>query len=535
MRITRVALGHSGPAAYRRHTFLLAAILFPLGASAGTLDLGADTSAQYTLTLGYAAAVRTEKPSDALINGPVDPATGLPTTANGDDGDRNFDRGSLINNRISLLGEFFLSRNNYGLVLRGDAFYDDVYHHSNDNDTPATVNKSGDHDEFSSQARKYDGGRARLLDAYAYGDWNLGSTRLNLRLGRQVVAWGESLFFSGVAASQGPADATKANVPGVEVKNILLPLNQAFVQWSLGRGLSFAGYYHFEYRPSELEPVGAYFSTTDVIGPGAEFLRAAVGFDVPRGRDLEPSDNGQYGLALKVQATLATSFGLYWLRYHNTNPELLLNIGEVAPGVFAPTSYNVTYFDGIDMAAASFSTRIGAASIAGEISLRDGVDMLVNTALGPTATRGQLSQALLSTIYTVSPNALSQQIDLVGEIGYVHVEDVDAISGSDQLTNDKGAWGWSGIATFNYRNVLPQWDLAVPVTLSGLNHTPAMAGAFGSLYGDDDMRASIATNFTYLQNLQLGLSYNAYLGSADAQTRPYADRDYAALNLKYSF
>ncbi|HSW12489.1 MAG TPA: DUF1302 family protein [Solimonas sp.] len=536
-------------------------------AGAGSLDLGNGIDAKYNLILGYAAAVRTEGPASALVNGPIDPATGLPSTANADDGDRNFDSGSLINNRASILGEFLVSRGNYGAVLRGDAFYDQVYRGDNDNDSPGTINKSGANDEFTDEARRYNGGRARVLDAYLWGDWALGnSANLNLRAGRQVVAWGESLFFSGVAAAQGPADATKANVPGVEVKNILLPINQVAAQLDLGSKLSLMGYYKLQYKPTELEPAGAYFSTFDGIGPGAEFLYgfanplafppagpvpgAPPTVNIARGRDIEPSDHGQYGLGAKYELTGATTVGLYWLRYHNTNPQVQLNFGfaTLHPGVpgvmdpittapnFAPVSYQLRYFDGIDMAALSFSTRAGPVNVAGEVSYRDGLDMLVNGPAGPTASRGKLSQALVSAIWTMPPNFLSQQIDWVGEAGYIHVEDVDAVGGSEQLTNDKKAYGYSLIATLNYRNVLQGWDLAVPVTWAHLPEgRPAMAGAFGSLYGEDDRRASIGTRFTYLQKLEVGLSYNAFLGSPDLQDRPYADRDYAALNLKYSF
>ena len=70
---------------------------------------------------------------------------------------------------------------------------------------------------------------------------------------------------------------------------------------------------------------------------------------------------------------------------------------------------------------------------------------------------------------------------------------------------------------------------------SCMKGTPAMSGAFGSLYGEHDQRASVFANFTYLQNFQVGVGYNAFLGSADLAKRPYADRDYAAINLKYSF
>ena len=533
----------------------LALAAFNGSAWAGSFELGPTLSGQYTLTLGYAAAVRTERAADALANGPIDPATGLPTTVNSDDGDRNFKRGALVNNRVSALGELFLNGRNYGLVLRGDAFYDDVYNRRNDNDSPGTVNKSGDNDEFTDAAERRNGARVRLLDAYAYGDFSLGSTaRLNARLGRQVVAWGESLFFSGMASAQGPADATKANVPGAELKNILLPVEQLALQLGLNDRLSLMGYYRLAYKPTELEPAGSYFSTSDIVGPGAEFLyvfvNPAAGIPgappmivAPRGDDLEPSDHGQWGVGFKYQLTSATNVGLYRLRYHNTNPSVQVNFGfaELAPGVTTaptpvPVSYNIRYFDGIEMTAASFSTRVGAANVAGELSYRDGVDLLVNTAAGPTSSRGGLTQLLVSSLLTLSPNALSRQIDLVGEAGYVRASGVDAVLGSKDLSGDRESWAVSGIATLNYRNVFPRWDLAVPITYSTIIHgNPAMSGAFGALYGEHDQRASVAANFTYLQNLQLGVSYNAFLGSPSLSERPYADRDYAAVSVKYSF
>src|SRR3546814_9728962 len=77
-------------------------------------------------------------------------------------------------------------------MLSGSAFYDDVYHHQNDNDAPDTVNKLGpdglttpdpDYRKFSSETRFRDGQRARLLEAYVYGTWWLGDeSSINLRL-----------------------------------------------------------------------------------------------------------------------------------------------------------------------------------------------------------------------------------------------------------------------------------------------------------------------------------------------------------------
>jgi hypothetical protein len=500
------------------------------GVNAASFDLGDSLRGHTSLSVNYAAAMRAQSQSSRLIDGPIDPGTGLPTTANSDDGNRNFDSGGLVNNRITTLAELFISGGNYGVVVRGDAFYDNVYRRSNDNDSPATINKTGPNNEFTDEARRYNGARARLLDAYAYADWRIGEAGLNIRAGRQVVAWGESLFFSGVASAQGPADATKANVPGAELKSILLPVEQVSAQLSLGHGVSLLGYYQLRFKETELEPVGSYFSTTDIVGPGAQFLRLAAGdINLPRGPDDEPSDNGQWGLGMRYQLTGATNIGLYWLRYHNASPQVRLD--------FVNNQYNVFYADGIQMTALSFSSRLGPANIAGEVSYRDRMDLLVDGPMGPTATRGGMSQVLISALYTMTPNPISRQIDLVGEIGAVRVHSVDALEdGSDGLTADRSSWAYSGMATFNYPNVFPRWDMAIPVTVSGIEGgTPAMAGAFGGNFGRADRRASIGANFVYLQRLEVGVSYNAFFGSPDLVDRPLVDRDYAAVNLKYTF
>jgi hypothetical protein len=102
---------------------LLCAIGVAPSAHAGSFDITDSLHADYKLTLGYAVAMRMQEPSNDLINGPVDPLqlailpasspsqiigfghTGLPTTINFDDGDRNFKKYSLINNRLNAYGE----------------------------------------------------------------------------------------------------------------------------------------------------------------------------------------------------------------------------------------------------------------------------------------------------------------------------------------------------------------------------------------------------------------------------------------------
>src|SRR3546814_2294893 len=85
-----------------------------------------------------------------------------------------------------------------------------------------------------------------------------------------LVAWGESLFLSGVASAQSQADATKAFIPGTEIKDILLPTNQIAFNAAVNNDITLLGYYKLDFRPNEIFPVGDYFSPADVVGPRSE-------------------------------------------------------------------------------------------------------------------------------------------------------------------------------------------------------------------------------------------------------------------------
>lgn len=566
----------------------VAASLVGFDASAGMFQIGGEMQADYRLTLNYGVAMRTRSASQQLINGPIN-NTGLPITINSDDGDRNFNRWSLINNRLSGLLETQLSyEHDYGLVASGDGFYDQVYHHPNDNNSPSTVNKTGPANQFTAGARYYDGERFRLLDAYAYGTWTLGDQmRLDLRVGKQMVAWGESLFFGGIASSQTPADATKGFAPGVEVKEILLPVPQVATSLTLNDELTLQGYYRLDYKATELFPMGDFFSVGDVVGPGSSFSYGAVNplaallkgvpliqvpplLNLPQDPVQRPSRWGQYGISLRDQITGDTNVSLYWLRYDDTNPAVNYNTGYFtlislngspilttqAANEPGPVSYYIHYYDGIDMAAMSFSTLVGTVNVAGEISYRDGQDTSVQATedgdVIPVPSRAGMSQALLSGIYAVNPNLVFDNLQLVGEVGYLHVNRVDAIQprpgitpvgNGDDLLYSKNAWAFQTLMTPGRNNVLPGWNLTLPMTFGWLvRGNPSMSGAFGVLYGQGDMRASIGAAMQYLDNLQIGVSYSVFfgdpgqnIGASILKQNPYADRDYMTVNIKYVF
>jgi len=76
---------------------------------------------------------------------------------------------------------------------------------------------------------------AMLLDAYVYGSFDFEGTDLQLRLGNQVVNWGESIFIQGVNQIN-PIDVPAARRPGTELKEILLPVWMAYANWGFDWG-----------------------------------------------------------------------------------------------------------------------------------------------------------------------------------------------------------------------------------------------------------------------------------------------------------
>lgn len=522
-----------------------AGMLFTGSSQALSFQPSDDLKINWDTTVSYGLAWRTEKRDHALSNGGANPAI-----ANGDDGDNAFDRGSLINNRAAFLTEAdFKFRDDYGLFVRATGFYDDVYHRSNDNDTGTSNCFAGGHcsepDHFSDETKDQLGDDLRLLDTYAYGTWQVNDHPLNARVGNQVVAWGESLFNGfGISGAMSPVDANKANTPGIEIKELFLPVGQVFTQYALTDALGVQLYYQYQWKRSELSPVGSFFSTTDYIDKGG--FNDSTGAQRRAGDDT-PGNSGQYGVALtySVEQLNNTEFGLYYLRFSDHTPQLDFltdwNKGQ----------YTARYFDDIHLYGASFSSMVGDTNVSGELSYRDGQPVLVDTGLTPQPVRANTAQALVSFIHSFGAQPFADNTTLTGEVGYNRVMDNDKApsftafvptgaggfaqiqtANTDKLYYDRSAWGYTLNLSLDYNNVFNGWDLSVPLIYSqAVNGNSSMPGSFGLGEGDD--RFAVGTTWRYLNNFTIDARYNVYLGNPSETT--LADRDNFSLSAKYSF
>ncbi|MCY4273968.1 MAG: DUF1302 family protein, partial [Gammaproteobacteria bacterium] len=64
----------------------------------------------------------------------------------------------------------------------------------------------------------------RLLDGYAYVNFDRSSTPMQLRIGNQVLNWGESTFIPKGINIINPYDVARLRTPGSELRDSLIPV-----------------------------------------------------------------------------------------------------------------------------------------------------------------------------------------------------------------------------------------------------------------------------------------------------------------------
>ncbi|RWU25558.1 DUF1302 domain-containing protein [Pseudomonas alkylphenolica] len=262
-----------------------------------------------------------------------------------DDGHLNFKKGETFSKIFKGIHDLELKYGDTGVFVRGKYWYD--------------FELKDEHREFKdiSDSNRKEGAKSaggQILDAFVYHNYSIADLPGNVRLGKQVVSWGESTFIGGGINSINPIDVSAFRRPGAEIKEGLIPVNMFYVSQSLTDNLSAEAFYQIEWDQTVVDNCGTFFSQPDVIADGCDTNLAVLakqstlnaglgplsrpvggvmaannvtwgnpdeGVIVRRGPDRDARDSGQFGLAMRyVFEPLNTEFGGYFMNYHSRAP-----------------------------------------------------------------------------------------------------------------------------------------------------------------------------------------------------------------------
>ena len=318
-------------------------------ASAITFDLG-EVEGTFDSSLSVGASWSTAKPDKRFI-GNANGGTGF--TQTGDDGRLNFQRGKTFSQIFKGLHDLELKYKDTGVFVRGKYWYDTELQ---DGNRPFK--------DISNKGRK-EGAKTRgaeILDAFVYHNYAIGDQPGTVRLGKQVVSWGESTFIMNSINSVNPIDVSAFRRPGAELKEGLIPVNMFYVSQSLTDQLSMEAFYQIGWKQTVVDNCGTFFSSADVAADGcndnynilnkqltqgllkgidqkaaAGALMAngdpfpsldslGIGYSdeglmIPRGKDNKAGDSGQWGTAFRWLGD-NTEYGAYFMNYHSRTPFL---------------------------------------------------------------------------------------------------------------------------------------------------------------------------------------------------------------------
>ena len=420
-------------------------------------------------TVSYGISIRTEDPAEGLIGkamlnplialqgqtlpGPLAGLGAFPGSAaqiaapgrfsgNRDDGNIKYEKGDAFSNAFKVTSELELTYRDWGFFTRASYFYDF---------------ENSDRDDFTQVAKEKVASDFRLYDAFIWKNYAIGANDEvsgTIRFGKQVVSWGESTFIQNGINVVNPVDVSRLRVAGAELKEAFLPTNMLFASTKFSESVSMEAYYQFDWKPTEIDPSGTYFSTNDFASPGGNYimlgfgtvmqpvwnpenfastcklgtpasgqtnvansdrfaelsaiygpttaaalLASSCGAAGARLADNEARDSGQFGLALRwyAEGLNQTEFGFYAMNYHSRLPLLS---GRAANVILPAPAANsaaliVEYPEDIHLFGVSFNTTLpGGVAWQGEVSYRPNMPLQLDDVEVLFAGLSPINQAL---------------------------------------------------------------------------------------------------------------------------------------------
>jgi hypothetical protein len=556
-------------------------------------DTGDDWNIRWDNTVKANVMSRVNKADEDVVN----PAFSQPPTAAAisDDGDFSVNRkkGGIVSSRIDVVSELdVIWRQNWGFRVSGAGWYDAAYE-NNDNpkkgSLPGQPNSvynstwgqySVEPGKYTDYAKRMHYAGGELLDAFVFGNWNMGETTMGVRAGRHTLYWGQSLLatgaLTGIAGSMAALDIGKAqSVPGTEAKELFMPNNKVSAILQVTDNLTLNGFYAFEHVVNRYAAPGTFFSPAEVLDNKSQLAVFIRGTETsPRAgfinRPDKYNDSGEWGVNIQyfiepwnletswiyISATDRNASGLYGTGFNPTKVSPEDAAKAAAADASAIGYYGWAYQSEIDVYGLSLSKQMFDISFGADLVYRK------NASLNPEFTASLLGRPAdnAPSDYSGDPD------DYPGATGNVYTV---VLNGLGLLNGDWGLWdggSWilettasmledyekneefasvrvhkdrvvttvAGVFRPTWYQVFPGWDMSLPAavayTIDG-EQSPYSNG------GNEEVgNASIGVEFDINQFWLASLKYNAFFGpQGNGLAAYYKDRDNISFTVKATF
>lgn len=275
-----------------------------------------------------------------------------------DDGDLNYDQGDLVAGLVKWHSELQVRHDTWGLQLSWLAYYDFV-NTGRETIRPNIILKPSEAPGLDTEVPRPDTMRESLMYDFQLRLANIffrvplwDGHELDVRIGRQIYTWGESLFtISGSLNFINPTNFNNFFRPAADLSETRRPVGMIRLGTNLSDRMRLEGFYQFEWRPFALpardalwsfvadistkvadddafplpfgktpeDPYGLQQNAQPVLG-----LVSDTSLSADRLANREPSDTGQYGFKLTYIADWlgGTELGFYYANFHARVPSV---------------------------------------------------------------------------------------------------------------------------------------------------------------------------------------------------------------------
>lgn len=530
---------------------VVAALVGYIGSASAFTFETESLSGNFDSTISMGMGVRAQKPScDLVVAGAS--GSGAPggcTTAYGvgDQGNINYKKGDAFTTYLKGTHELLVKLPDDWKFMGRVSWLKDFSAANTTGYVSAATGTNGYSTSLSDEARDDLKFKARVLDLWVSKEFSVGEQRARVRVGNQVISWGESLFLPGGINQTNAMDIMRLSQPGTQLKEVFLPAPIASFATGLGNGVNIEAYVQGKWNDNYFPPTGSYWSQLNGLGKGDS------AYGLPK---RNAKNSGQYGAAVRWQpADTQLNLGFYAMAYHDKAPQLSFTNGS--EWVFAEDR---------KMFGISANAPVGDWSLGTELSFRPKDAVSLNPNIDGCAANGgrcwvdeQKYQWHLTGMLSMSPGDYGGILKALGNASTatlmvegvaVYYPKLKKFYNGEMVS--AGVWGWgqefnpSGTAepvgdklSAGYNldfswvydgNLIPGWQVIPEVyffhAVSG--RTPNSSAQF--------MEGAKSANFivNFVQNpanWQVGLNYAKFWPGKRVFDQPYADRDFFGITV----